>query len=151
MLAGIEQEYYVRGPDGEVDFRDLIHSLRLPGLRIDPGDSNAYRCFAGFAITADETEAEVATPPVAVEPGFAVELERWNQAGRGAIERRLPRGLTLAGASTHINVSVPEGLEPEVVVALVRTLAPALMLTWEPREAVGLFVRPRPGRVEFCG
>ncbi len=74
-LIGVEHEYQVFGADGrQVDFRALIHSLEWDGLRLDPGDPNAYRLRAGLVVTADGMEAETASPPVETATGFADEV-----------------------------------------------------------------------------
>ena len=81
-LVGFEHEYTLTRDGHPIDFRDLIHNLRIPGSRLDPGDINAYRLRSGMAITCDDAEAEVATPPLPVRPGFAREVESWARAAR---------------------------------------------------------------------
>ena len=63
-LLVLEHEYRLARNGDAVDFRALIHDLPVPGRRIDPGDSYAYRCTSGLALTCDDGEAEVACPPV---------------------------------------------------------------------------------------
>ncbi len=150
-LAGIEQEYYVFRDGCRVDFRDLIHGLAVPGLRIDPGDTNAYRLNTGYAFTADEKEAEIVPPPVAIAPGFASMLAAASRRGFDQVRAVVPSDYELAGASTHISVSFP-GLDLDRATLLYsRGFAAALMLVWGPNSGEGLFIRPRPGRLEFCG
>src|SRR5437870_2735323 len=89
-IVGVEHEYRVTIGGERVDFRDVIHSIRWDGLRIDPADTNAYRLHSGLALTADDEEAEIASPPVAVAPGFGDELCSWVAEGRRALKEKLP-------------------------------------------------------------
>src|SRR5712691_4797032 len=93
-LIGIEHEYSLTRDGAQVDFRELIHDLPVHGLRLDPGDVNAYRLRSGLALTAEGAEAELATPPVPVVRGFARELENWSNTARQQLERLLPPGVT---------------------------------------------------------
>lgn len=150
-LFGIEQEFYVLRDGTPVDFRTVIHGLRIDGLRVDPGDTNAYRCTEGYTLTADGTEAEFAVPPVIIEQGFIGALEAWSRRAERHLRGSLPPAFQLRGASTHLNISIPGRNPDQLAVDCIATIAPALMLLWEPRDAHGLFIRPRPGRLEFCG
>ena len=85
----------------------VIHHLPVPGLGIDPGDTNAYRLRTGYAFTADETEAEIVSPPVAVAPGFASMLATASLRGYEQVRAVVPPEYDLKGASTHISVSLP--------------------------------------------
>jgi hypothetical protein len=149
--VGIEQEFEVFRGGLKVDFRELIHTLPIEGLRVDPGDVNAYRLPSGMALTCDESEAELASPPIAIRPGFASAIEAWAAEARSILERLLPAGFTIHGYSTHVSVSVP-GL-PDVALAerYARTFGPLFALLIERRESLGVFVRPRPDRLELCG
>ncbi len=149
--CGVEHEYTVLADGRTVDFRGLIHTLDIPGRRLDPADRNAYRCGWGGAITADGREAEIATPPMPLERGFAAAVVHSAARGRACLDGVLPVGTQLRGYSTHINVSVPDGR----VVAAARTFASrfavALMLLMDDRTSPGLLVRPRRGRLELGG
>jgi hypothetical protein len=150
-LAGIEHEYEVARDGARIDFRALIHTLRLDGARLDPGDPNAYRCAWGGVVTADGREAEIATPAVRRRAGYASDLEAIAALGRRALEERLPAGVTLRGYSTHVNVSMPRRWNDAVALLYVQTFAPALMLMMDRPNSPGMLVRPRPGRLELCG
>ena len=150
-LIGIEHEFVVRGDGAVVDFRELIHGLALPGRRLDPGDCNAYRLPSGLALTADEGEAEIATPPIAVERGFTRDVVAWAHHGRTQLEHALPPDHDLEGYSTHLSVAAP-GLDGDDLASLyAKTFAPALALLLERPDSQGVYVRPRPGRLELCG
>jgi hypothetical protein len=152
-LVGVEHEFRVMQGATQVPFDSLIDSLDLGRRFLDPTDANARRLPSGAAVTCDEAEAEVALPPVAVEPGFTRELDEMVQRERAALQARLGDEARLVGVSTHLSVSVPAG--PAATDALARlyarTFAPALMLLLDRRESWGVYVRPRPGRLELCG
>ncbi len=151
-LVGVEHEYVVRSARGShTDFRDLIHTLRLDGKRLDPGDRNAYRLRSGLAVTCDEAEAEIASPPITVRPGFAAELAAWAEDGRRTLERSLGRRHHLDGYSTHISAAMPAALNDEAAWLFAHTFAPAFALIIEHPVSQGVYVRPRPGRLELCG
>jgi hypothetical protein len=150
-LLGLEHEFRVIVGDEVVDFRSFIHQLPIPGRRLDPGDSNAYRGDWGGTITADGPEAEIAIAPLALRAGFGDALLDRAHIGRGLLEDALPAGTTLEGYSTHLSVAVPVGLEECVARAYVDTFAPALMLLLDGPESPGLLVRPRHGRLELGG
>ena len=151
FLVGVEHEFRVLSGGVQVDFRELIHQLPIDGVRIDPGDRNAYRCPSGIAVTTDGAEAEFATPPVAVRPGFVKELERWVEAGRAEIEAALPPGFALEGYSTHISITVPDDVSDIVAARFVSHFSAAFALLLERADSQGIYVRPRPGRLELCG
>src|SRR5262245_42635369 len=92
-LLGLEHEYRLLAGAEPIDFRSLIHGLGVPGQRLDPGDTNAYRLPSGLALTCDDAEAEVATPPLALQPGFAAAIDAWGHAGRRQLAALLPDGL----------------------------------------------------------
>lgn len=150
-LAGVEHEYRVLDSVGrQADFATLIHGLPLDGLRLDPGDVNACRLRSGLVVTADGMEAEAASPPVETGPGFDGLLAAWAASGRQAIERALGEGYRLEGYSTHISVSLP-GSGAAAAERYARTFGPVLARLLEGPHSLGIYVRPRPGRIEFCG
>ncbi len=150
-LIGLEHEFRVLRGAEPVDFRELIHTLPIDGLRLDPGDRNAYRCRSGLSITADGAEAEFATPPIAVRPGFAHELSRWAERGRAEIERSLPPGVVLEGFSTHLSITMDDAINERVCNLFAETFSAGLALLVEGPQSQGIYVRPRPGRIELCG
>ena len=150
-LIGIEHEYVVRRAGMPVDFRGLLHQLAVPGMRLDPGDANAYRLTSGLALTCDEDEAEIATPPIAVRPGFVGASVEWAGHGRAQLESLLPVEHEAEGYSTHVSAAMPSPWGDEVANLYARTFAPALALLLERPESQGIYVRPRPGRLELCG
>ena len=150
-LIGLEHEFRVLRGAEPVDFRELIHTLPIDGLRLDPGDRNAYRCRSGLSITADGAEAEFATPPIAVRPGFAHELSRWAERGRAEIERSLPPGVVLEGFSTHLSITMDDAVNDRVCDLFAETFSAGLALLVEGPQSQGIYVRPRPGRIELCG
>jgi hypothetical protein len=125
MLVGVEHEYALIDGERQIDFRAIIHSLRLARRHLDPGDPHAYRLPSGAALTCDGAEAEIALPPVAVGPGFTREIE-----GRAAYERarlqRLVPGLELRGYSTHLGVTTRADIGDEVARLYCSTFAPTL-------------------------
>jgi hypothetical protein len=150
-LLGIEHEFVVRGPDGTArDFRTLIHRLGVPGRRLDPGDANAYRLHWGGALTSDGPEAEIATPPVTLEPGAVSRAARLASNATASLAELLPDGLVLEGYSTHISVSARDDLLPRMAALYARTFATPLMLLTDRAESPGVLIRPRPGRLELC-
>ncbi len=149
--CGVEHEYTVLADGQTVDFRGLIHTLDIPGRLLDPADSNAYRCGWGGVITADGREAEIATPPMPLEPGFASAVVHSAVRGRACLNGVLPAGSRLRGYSTHINVSVPDGRVVAAARALTTRFAVALMLLMDEPTSPGLLVRPRRGRLELGG
>jgi hypothetical protein len=151
QVTGVEHELRVLGPTGIVDFRSLLHELPVDGARLDPGDPNAYRCSWGGVLTADGREAEIATPPFAVEPGFSERVLASIEAGRRALEAMLPPDHTLQGYSTHLNVQVSDRVVVRAARRFVDRFAPAMMLLLDGPSSPGLLVRPRRGRLELGG
>jgi len=149
-LIGLEHEYYLSSGGRPRDFREMIHDLPVPGRRLDPGDANAYRLTSGLALTCDDAEAEVASPPVAVGKGFTSELEGWAAHGLHTLRELLPPAIDLEGASTHLSVSAPDAIQDAACDYYARSFAPALMLLAERPTSHGIMVRPRPGRIELC-
>ncbi len=150
-LLGLEHEYRLLRDGQPIDFRELIHELPVPGRRLDPGDNNAYRCASGLALTCDDGDAEIASPPVRLQPGFSRLLEGWAAHGRDELLRLLPEGIEARGYSTHLSASMPDELSDRVCDLYARTFAPALMLILDRADSLGILVRPRPGRLELCG
>jgi len=150
-LLGVEHEFRVLAGVHPVDFRRVIHELPIAGRRIDPADPNAYRGSWGGVITADGPEAEIAVAPVPCGPGGPDALVRSAGDSRRRLEATLPEGLRLEGYSTHLSVSVADGVADRAARLYARTFAPALMLLMDGPESPGLLVRPRPGRLELGG
>jgi hypothetical protein len=150
-LLGVEHEYQIVDSGGQLDFRELIHSLPINGLRLDPGDLNAYRTRQGLALTCDGAEAEIASPPVALRPGFTGDLAGWAESGRRTLLRALPKPLTITGYSTHLSAAMAPDVNDAACDLFARTFAPAFALMMERRDSQGVYVRPRPGRMELCG
>jgi len=94
-------------------------------------------------------EAEAASPPIETGPGFDGLLAAWADSGRQAIESALGEGYSLEGYSTHISVSLPGSLTAAERYA--RTFGLVLARLLEGPDSLGIYVRPRPGRLEFCG
>src|SRR4051812_48076191 len=102
-VAGVEREYRVLDAAGEaVDFRALIGTLHLPGGGLDPGDPNAHHLPSGVLLTADGAEAEIATPPIPVQPAFSRAASAWAELGEDALAAALPPGSAIEGFSTHL-------------------------------------------------
>lgn len=150
-FVGIEHEYRVFDGDRQVDFREVIHTLGLPRPFLDPGDLNAYWLPSGTKLTADEREAEIATPPEPVEPGFTSVVVARAAEARRDLQALLPPTWRLEGYSTHINVSVDNRIGDRVALDYAETFAPALMLLMDAPTSPGLLIRPRPGRLELGG
>ena len=150
-LLGLEHEYRLSADGKPVDFRDLLHTVAVPGRRLDPGDTNAYRCTSGLALTADDEDAEVASPPLPVTAKFTESMYDWAAAGRSLLNDVLPASVAFNGYSTHLSASVPDGDLDDVVDLFAATFAPALMLVIDRMSSHGVFVRPRPSRLELCG
>jgi hypothetical protein len=150
LRAGVEHEYTVHGPSGQVDTRTMIDTLEL-GVRADPTDPHAQRCPWGGVITADGAEAEVATPPVDVAPGAVAEVVGLAALGRAALAEALGEGCRLDGFSTHLNVSAPRRGDQRLALTFATVFAPSLMLLLDSPSSPGLLVRPRPGRLELGG
>jgi hypothetical protein len=152
-LLGVEQEFTVRTRAGwPVDFGELLPELvdqRRDAL--DPSNPRARRCRSGAVMSADGREAEVAVPPVRVQPGFAGEATAWGHAARRELTELLPESYALSGYSTHLSVSVDDARNPPVAGLYTRTFALGLMLLVDRATSPGLIVRPRPGRLELCG
>lgn len=148
-LVGVEHEYALARGDERVDVRALLPTLDVPGRRIDPGDRHAIRTTSGVVLTADGREAEVATPPVDIGPGFADRLDAWADAAERTMLSALPADLDVQGMSTHWNVSLPSPLAHRVGPMFARRFGVPLLLLTDRPDADGLLVRPRAGRLEL--
>ncbi|MBI5949487.1 MAG: hypothetical protein HY875_15215 [Chloroflexi bacterium] len=150
-LVGLEHEYVLRRGETKVDFRSLIHALPVDGLRLDPGDINAYRCASGMVLTCDDAEAEIASPPLPVSPRFPERVVEWSTFGGQELGRLLAGTAEVEGYSTHLSAAMPSNINDAVCSLYARTFAPALMLLIDRPDSHGIFIRPRPARAEFCG
>ncbi len=151
-LLGVEHEYRILGPDGDaVDFRHLLPVLPVAGRALDPADRYAIRLPWGAVLTADAAEAEVALPPLVVRRGTAGLATSLAARALAELEDLLPVRHTVDGYSTHISIAMPTDVADAAAELYVRTFAPALMLLLDGRDAPGLLVRPRPGRLELGG
>jgi hypothetical protein len=148
---GLEHEYELTSDGERLDFRQLIHELAVPGLPLDPGDPYAYRCASGLALTCDDEEAEVASPPLPLAPGFTGAVDDWARAGRALLDQVLPSSVVTLGCSTHLSAALPDEHADRVIELFTATFAPALMLMLDRAGSHGVFVRPRPSRLELCG
>ncbi|MGI8676000.1 MAG: hypothetical protein ACR2JT_03600 [Nocardioidaceae bacterium] len=148
--AGIEQEFFVVSGSERVDFACWIRSGSVSGRRLDPADPHAHRQSCGGVITADGHEAEIATPPAALLPGFTGTLSA--SLSRLADRVRRTDGVEdMQGASTHLNVEVHDGCAVRTARRFSSTHAGAMMLLLDRRDSPGLLVRPRSGRLELGG
>ncbi len=150
-LLGLEHEYRLTSGGLRLDFRQVLDGLPVAGRRIDPGDANAFRLPSGLVLTADEAEAEIASPPVHLSHGFTRRIEAWADRGRAALTDLLPGGVELEGYSTHLSVAMADGLNERACRLFAATFGPALMLLMERVDSYGVYLRPRPGRAEVCG
>lgn len=150
-LIGLEHEYSLFAHGRRVDFRELIDDLPVGGQRLDPGDRNARRLLSGLVLTCDAEDAEVVSPPVPVQPGFTGELEAWAAEGRTALSNVLPPDIDVVPFSTHLSAAMPDETAGAACALFAVTFAPALMLFLDGPGSSGVFVRPRPGRLELCG
>jgi hypothetical protein len=148
--VGIEHEYSVAEGERPIDFRALVDDLEVGRPDLDPGDPHARRARWGGVVTADGPEAEIATPPVTAQSGFAHALDRCVTHGIDELRRSLPQ-LTFDGYSTHINVEVPDRLARVAARRFVAQHALPMMLLLDRRSSPGLLVRPRRHRLELCG
>lgn len=141
----------LRDDGSQIEFPDLIHNLPIAGKRIDPGDCEAYRAESGLKVTCDGPEAEIATPPIELSPGFVGRAAAWTGLGGHSLVGLLAGRFELEGVSTHISVSVENNLATRAAGLFSRTFAPALMLLMDGDNSPGLLVRPRHSRLEFGG
>lgn len=147
---GIEQEFAVRSDLQQVDFAAWAREGRLTGCRLDRADPHAHRQPGGGVITADGQEAEVATAPALLRPGFSSEL----LTALADLRFRLAviaAEATVTGVSTHLNVEVDDRRVRRCADRFAHRHAAAMMLLTDRRESPGLLVRPRRGRLELGG
>lgn len=149
-VVGVEHEYQVRRDGALVDARELIDHLPGLGPHLDPGDPHARRNEWGGITTADGAEAEIATPPVVLRPGFTASVLDLAARGEALLAAGLGVRCTLEGYSTHISVAVPDDQVVAVALRVARRFAPALGLLLDHEGSPGLLVRPRHGRLEVC-
>lgn len=150
LRMGVEHEYVVRDGTQVLDFRAVVSTLQL-GVRADPTDPHAQRCSWGGVVTADGREAEVATPPVTVQPGAPAQVAALAEVGHTSLAAALGSRVTLEGYSTHLNVSASPRGDRSLARRFATVFAPSLMLLLDHTGSPGLLVRPRPGRLELGG
>lgn len=148
--VGIEHEFEVHHGSDCVDFRRVIGGLDLDGIVADPCDPLARRTATGV-ITADGQEAEIATHPITLGPGFSGRAAAAAADATESLRNALPAGHRLVGVSTHINVSWHVRRDALMARRWASVFAPALMLLMDRPTSPGLLVRPRPGRLELGG
>jgi len=154
-LIGLEHEYVVHLAGREIDFAPLLARVTHADRPFDPPSPSAARLPAGTVVTADESEAEIALPPLPTRPGFAARLDGRAQEGRAWLRGRLQEFLgpdvALEGVSTHISVSLPGEYVTLIAEVFPSTFAPALVLLMDRQESAGILTRPHPDRLEVCG
>ena len=152
VLLGLEHEFLCHDLSGRrVDFRTVIDGLDLGSKNLVPTDRRARWLSTGSLVTADKLEAEIATPPTELAAGFARTLDSWAAFEGARLSERVP-ALRLTGDSTHINVSLPDDVDPDDVADLFASrFAVGQMLLMDRRNSPGLLVRPRPHRLEIGG
>jgi len=153
VLVGAEHEYQVvdaAEPSTRVDFRTVIHGLGLGRPRLDPDDPYGYHLRSGNVVTCDEAEAEIALAPRPALPGSSMGLVRDADRERRALQAILPTGLELRGHSTHVSVGVPTELGEPVGWLFAQAFAADLMRIVASPDRCGVWVRPRPDRLELC-
>lgn len=148
--VGIEHEFEVRQGGHVVDFRRLLPQLLTGQVRADPADPLAVRLNCGV-ITADGLEAEIATEPIDLTPGFVSRAVMAAADAERALRQACPVDHELTGFSTHISVSWNPRRDDRVSSTWARIFAPVMMLLLDRPTSPGLIVRPRPGRLELCG
>ena len=148
--VGIEHEFEVRHGGNVVDFRLLLPRLLKGEVRADPSDRHAVRLPFGV-ITADGLEAEIATEPIDLTPGFVSRAVTAAADAEQALRQACPANHELTGFSTHISVSWNPRRDDRLSCAWARIFAPVMMLLLDRPTSPGLIVRPRPGRLELCG
>lgn len=149
--VGIEQEFVVTRGGTTVDFASVARAGWLPGKRLDRGDPHAHRLPWGGVITADGREAEIATPPATLAPGFTHRLSDWLARGRTELDASLGEDFRIDGGSTHVNVEVADRQATPIAKRFVARHSLAMMLLLDRKHSPGLLVRPRRGRLELGG
>jgi hypothetical protein len=148
--VGVEHELQLWRGHEQVDFRQWIATLAGTIRPLDPGDPRARRLPSGVAVTADGREAELATPPLPVDDGAADRTDQLLRTERTELrDRAAAYGVDgVTGFSTHLNVSVPDDEVVAIGHRLARTCLTSLAALTEPPGSMGVFVRPRRGRLE---
>lgn len=147
---GVEQEFVVKVDGAQVDFARWARRGRVPGRRLDRGDPHAHRQATGGVLTADGQEAEIATPPARLAPGFTRVVRRDLDALRHTLAYSVGTA-DVAGVSTHLNVEVADHHVVRTARRFTREHSGALMLLLDRAGSPGLLVRPRRGRLELGG
>jgi hypothetical protein len=149
--TGVEHEFRVTSGGQPIDFRSIIADLDLQGRAIVADDPFARRCRGGFVVTADGPEAEIASPPVAMVPGFSRTLLTEADRARASLVDACGAARSVQGWSTHLNVEVAPARARATAQLVATRFAPALMLLMDGPTSPGLLVRPRPARLEIGG
>ena len=149
--VGVEQELRLWTADGQLDFRLALPKVAPHLRRLDPGDPRACRLPSGTALTADGLEAELATAPYPAQQDVASRLDAVLASERARLRSAVePLSVErITGYSTHVSVSVDDDAVVDVGRAFVRACGIALTLLAEPASSMGVFVRPRRGRLEL--
>ena len=148
--VGVEHEFSVRRSGETIDFRTVLPRLFPEVVRADPADPFAVRQLWGV-ITADAAEAEIATPPIKMAPGFALAAMSSAAVAQQHLRDACSDGFEFKGYSTHISVSWSPRRDDRLSQVWALTFGPAMMLLLDSPASPGLLVRPRPGRLELCG
>ncbi|MCU1359649.1 MAG: hypothetical protein JWN99_938, partial [Ilumatobacteraceae bacterium] len=96
-------------------------------------------------------EAEIATEPIDLTPGFVGRAVTATADAERALRQACPADHDLTGFSTHISVSWDPRRDDRLSRTWARIFAPIMMLLLDRPTSPGLIVRPRPGRLELCG
>ena len=145
---GVEHEFSVSRGASTVDFRTVISARAMTGRRLDRSDPFAHRLPWGGVVTADGREAECATPPALLAPGFTDRIRHWVDIGRHELEL-VAEDARLEGYSTHLNVEVDDRHAVALAHRFAARHSGALMLLMDGADSPGLLVRPRRSRLEF--
>jgi hypothetical protein len=149
--VGVEHEYVVEDDGIPVDFERVLDHIEPPGEILHPTDPTVHLTLRGTAIIGEGRLAEVATPPVQVQPGHSQTVAAWARTGRDQLRDSLPSRLDVSGYSTHLNVGVDPDLNDETCHLLAKRFSAPSMLLMDRSTSPGLLIRPRPGRVELGG
>jgi hypothetical protein len=145
---GVEHEFGVSRGASPVDFRTVMSAGAVRGRRLDRSDPFARRLPWGGVVTADGREAELATPPALLAPGFTDRISRWVENGHHELQL-LAADAELSGYSTHVNVEVDDRHAIVLADRFAARHSAALMLLMDKRDSPGLLVRPRRSRLEL--
>ena len=158
-LIGLEYEFEAVEMGARVSFGDVIDEVVGGGeRRWFPFDSCARFLASGAVVTCDETEAELAIPPITRRPGVATIATDELLARRGELYAAVHqfnegtgRSLELRGYSTHLSAYCPPATIADIAHRFSRTAAPATMLLLDLATSPGSLVRPRGNRLEIAG